>query len=440
MPTIDTAQSASFAYKAVSPDGRRTDGTMVAPDERAVVKELQRQGWVPISVSESRGRMMSTDLTAWATGGGVKFKHSQRAEFMRRLHQMLKAGISPSRAIATLGEEAPKDVGAMCAEMSEKILAGERMSDVLGEHRRAFDDVTVAYIRSGEESGTLPEATERLANLLAKRAALKSKIAGVTAYPKLVGGAILLLTIGIIAFLVPVYSKIYASFDATLPAPTRVLVWLSHHLLPVGLNTFPLGGFTLFYPTLEPFSLGFPVLVVGVALWVFLKKTRKNLRVGERIDRIKFRLPLLGKLSRLQALQRWASTLSGGLEAGVPLSSALALSAQASGSRWHKRVAPHLIEAVRSGRSIASEMYEHDDLYPANIRVMVATGEETGEVDSMLNSVAESLESDIDALIAGLSAKIEVALLLVLGGTVGGLLVVLYMPILNLASAVSKGI
>lgn len=436
----DGQNSRQFSYEAVSATGQRVKSTMMAPTATAVVAALQREGYVPVNVVEQKKSAGDIDLTAWITGGGVKLKWGARAEFARRLNQMLRAGISVPKALMSLAEDAPKGVSEMCVQMAEKVMSGIPLYEAMAEHPRAFDEVTVSYIEAGEQAGTLVTTTERLADMLGKRAALQSKIKGVTAYPKMVGGAIAVLVVGIIAFLVPMYAKIYASFNAELPAPTRALVWVADHFSPVSISSFDLGGLTVFLPVLHPFYIGSFLLYFILGIIIFRKKMKNNLEVGHKIDRIWYRLPIVGALSHKQTLQRWASTLGGSLATGVMMSRALELAAGAAGSRWHRYVAPELQEAVRTGRTISSEVALHPDLYPPNVRTMMSTGEETGELDTMLTSVADALDSDIDSIVAGLSAKIEVALLLVLAAVVGGLLMVLYMPILQLALTASKGL
>jgi len=431
--------SSAYRWWAVDPTGQRQSGQMVASSPEAVVRALARDGWVATRVQEKKTSVADADITAWITGGGVKLKLKARAEFARRLHQMLRAGIAVPKAILSMAEDAKADVAGMYTTIAEKVTGGSTLAAAMAEHPRAFDKVTVAYIASGEEAGTLVQTTERLAKMLANRAAVQTKIKGVTAYPKLVGAAIGLIVTGIILFLVPMYERIYSSFDAELPMPTQWLVWLSNHFIPVSFHRTEILGMTAAYPRPEPLNFLSWVLYLVVGWFVFRRKTKDNPQVGERLDRIKFRAPVLGKLAALQAMQRWASTLAGGLASGVALTRALELAADATGSVWHRNVAPLLVERVRTGRTISSEMLEHTDLYPPSVRTMVATGEATGEVDTMLDSVSASLESDIDALVAGLSAKIEIAMLIVLGVVVGLLLVALYLPVLGLATAATEG-
>lgn len=434
------SDSEIFSYKAVSPAGKRETGKMVAASQAAVVTALTREGWTPLEVHANSSSGLDLDLTAWFTGGGAKLKWADRAEFARRTYQLLRAGISLPKALLSLAEDAAPEVAEMYENLSERVLSGESLAVAMQDHPRAFDEVTISYVEAGEESGTLVETMGRLATMLSDRADLQSKIKGVTAYPKLIGGTIGLLVIGILLFLVPRFDEIYKSFDSELPGPTRALVWASDHFMPFSFHSAELFGFNAFYIRPEFFHIGSFLLYIAIAVIIFNRRTRDNPEIGERIDRIKFKMPVFGKLTKLQALQRWATTLAGGLVSGVPITRALELAAAASGSDWHKNIAPLLADRVRTGRTISSELANHSDLYPPSVRTMVSTGEESGEIADMLDSVATSLNSDIDAEVAGLSAQIEVALLIVLGVVVGGLLVILYMPILNLATAASDGL
>lgn len=431
--------SSMFTYKAVSPTGERQTGKMAGTSQAAVTATLVREGWTPLEVKEHQTTLLNFDIAAAITGGGVKLNWRQRSDFARRLHQLLRAGISLPRSLASLAEDAPPAIATMYESMAERITSGGDLADAMREHPRAFDDVTVAYIDAGESSGTLNETVERLSQMLAERASLQSKIKGVTAYPKLIGGAIGLLVMGIIMFLVPKFQEIYESFDSQLPAPTQALVWVSEHTLPVSFPKITIFGFDAVYPRPEPFNFGSILIYLAIGAFFLRRKVKSDPAWGQKANQIMYRLPVFGNLIKLQTLQRWSITLAGGLQSGVPITKAIELAAASSGSQWHKNIAPALAERVQTGRSISSEMTNHPDLYPPSIRTMVSTGEDTGELPEMLDSVAESLTSDIDAEIAGLAAKVEVALLVVLGVVVGGLLIILYLPILGLASAVQGG-
>lgn len=412
--------SQSFSYVGIDPDGTRRTGVMSASSEGAVVRTLSDDGWVPISVKPS-GAGLNMDLSRLSVGSGEpKMKIQELSVFARSFHQLLKAGISVQRSLVSLSQEAPPLKQQMLIDISEKIGAGVPLSEAMASYPKCFDNIFCAYIEAGEQSGTLVETTKRLSVMLAKRAELRQKIKQVTAYPKLVGLAILVLVTGILIFLVPQYQKIYDQFDAKLPAPTQLLVNLA------GIFPFVLVG----------------MAIIGTGLFFFYRSLTQKVELGERIDRVRFRVPIFGKLAHRQTLYRWATTFSGAISAGVPLTTSLALAAQASGSYWQLMLVPRLQGTIMGGRKLGEEISEEGltDLYPASLRTMIRTGEDTGELPKMLDSVAEQIDDEIDTIVAGLSAQIEVALLLVLGVVVGGLLAVLYLPILKLATTVGAGL
>ena len=434
-PAKKASTSKTYVWTGIDATGKRVKRQkVVAPSEGAAVAALRAEGYLPTSLelASSGGLNMEIGPT------GVKYSFAQRAEFARRLHQMLRAGISVPKALMSMAEDAKPAVAKMMTEMAEVVASGKPLSTALKDHPRAFDDVFIAYVSSGEEAGTLAETMARLSTLLAKRAAMQARIKAVMAYPKMVGGTVIVIVFGIIAFLVPSFAKIYAQFGATLPKPTLALVWLSDHMLPLSVKMIS-DPFPFILPVPKPFNIMSVVAYLVIGWVLFRRRTRGDLQVGRKLDRIKFKAPVMGSLWHKSSLFQWASTLSGALAAGVPLTRALDLSSAASGSDWQKLAGYKFAEAVRTGRPISAAMAEEPDLYPPSVRTMVATGEQTGEVDQMLESVAMSLDEEVESLVGGLSAKMEVALLLVMGVVVGGLLIVLYLPILGLATTASKG-
>lgn len=437
-PAVVNASPQTFAYEAVSPTGQRTKAKMTATSARAVAIALKADGWVPIKVTAVKEGGLHTDVGDILGSRPLKFDHRELADFASQLHQLLKAGVSVARALQALGEEAEPKRQAMCADLADKVSNGIPLSDALSEYPRAFDLIFRAYISAGELSGTLVQTTERLAVMLDRRSKMALKIKSVTAYPKLVSAAIFFIVLGIMLFLVPMYADIYGSFGAELPRPTQILVNISNEILPISASfqfDFPPIYNIRFHP-LSPLLWG-GLIFAGIKY--ALHRTKDDPQVGIFLDKISYKMPIFGGLNKRNSLFRWASTLAGGIDSGVPLASALELSAKTSGSRWQLAILPDLQDAVRSGKPLSEGLALHRELFPPNLRAMVTTGEVTGELASMLDSVASSIDSEIDALIAGLSAKIEVALLMIMGVVVGALLAVLYLPILNLATTVGSG-
>lgn len=488
----------SFEYVAASASGLRHKGKMQATSAAAVSSALQADGWMPLSITETSGTGLNTDLTAMFGSGekAVRLTVSEAAAFFRQTAELLRAGVAMTFILDALGEEASPKIKKICDGLGERIAAGVPLSEAMLMFPDAFDKVTRAYIASGETSGTLPETMGRLARTMEKRNELRLKIKSVTAYPKMVGFAIAGIVFAILRFMVPMYEGIYQSFGSELPAPTKLLIGASKNMLPVGFDgTFPtpfflsdvavtpigfLGrvvfmvGFIVGLETLRNragkdssirktimtwfflawvtvFAGNYRILPIGFLIWAvaigsvvgfkrFLRSGDQNPARARIVDRVRFRLPAFGEMNRLNAIFQWSTTMSGALSSGVSLTRALVLAGATSGSRWHNAVAENLQASVMGGRPLSESLAEHADLYPPSLRAMIATGEVTGDLSTMFDSISRATESEIESLVAGLSAKVEVLLLIVMGLVVGTLLVALYLPILNLATAASGGL
>lgn len=401
-----------YRYKAIDPNGNRVDAKMIASGEDDVLDALRRMNMVPLSVSRADRFTLDGDLlTAIRGTNAAKMSTAQLSQFTRQLYQLLRSGIPITAAMQTLAEDPPSEaVGEVLQTVADRLVSGVPLAEAFAGFPKVFNEVFIAYMAAGETSGNLVEVTERLAAILDKRAEITRKVKAVSMYPMLVGAIIVLMIAAIVLFIVPKYVQIYESLDAQLPGPTRLVVALSTY-------------FPLVVAALAGATFGF----------ITWNRSKKNdLKVGERIDRIKFRMIIFGKLFKKLALYRFASTMGGALDSGVQTYDALALSARASDSRWVRAVTPDLQRAVREGRPLTTALIDHDDLFTPTLRKMVATGEETGDLGSMFGNVAEALRDEIDLQISTMSAKIEVALLVGMGVSVGGILAAMYLPILQL--------
>lgn len=412
----------TFQYEAITPAGNRIKGSrarMVAYNKEIVRRELLDQGFIPISITQVNPKGLNRSLGS-SGPQRLKMKTSVIAAFTRQLHELLRAGIAAPRALASLAEEAPTPaLQQLCMDLSTKVTSGVTLGEAFGAYPRAFNEIYCAYLAAGERTGAIVEATGRLAKLLERQAKMRSKIIAVATYPILVGAIILLLMIGIMVFLVPQFANVYASFGADLPKPTQTLINISQKM-----------------PTYLAVAAG----LIFLARTQFKRSVKKSKKFAMRVDKIKYRLPMFGKLFHRIALYRWSTTLAGALDAGLPQTQALEISAAASGSHWIKAVSPSFIDAITAGRPLSSLIADTGRLYPPQVRTMVNTGESSGELPRLLESAAESMDSDIEAMVATMGSKIEVLLLLFLASSVGAILVVLYLPILSLASSVGKSL
>lgn len=496
-PAFATGSSQKhFEYEAVTASGVRRKGKISGMSQQAVSQALQADGLMPIMLRPASNSGLNKDLTSMMGGSQKRLRLTvpETAAFFRQVSELLKAGVPISRVLVALSEEASPKMVAICQGLLEKINAGVPLSEAMQAFPDAFDEVTRSYVSAGESSGTLPETMSRLARILEKRNEMRLKIKAVTAYPKMVGGAIALIVGAILMFLVPRYQAIYADFGSELPLPTRILVAVSDNLFPVkpelSLSPFFLSGQPInplsvlgrivfavafivitesmrnragkdpkisrtvlkwvFVLTVTVFATGYVFYPTSAIVWGIILATifgvryvmtmpTDNIKLAERVDTIRFRIPIFGGIIRRNALFQWASTMGGALSSGVPLTQALALAGATAGSRWYALAAQNLDGQVRAGKPLSEALATFPGLFSPSTRAMVSTGETTGDLATMFVNIASTTDSEIDSLVAGLSAKVEVALLLVMAVVVGGLLVALYMPIIQLATTVGGG-
>lgn len=401
-----------FRYKAIDPNGQRVEGKMIAGSEDDVLDALRRSQMLPLQVKRADRLSLDGDIMAVLRGTkAAKLSTGELSQFTRQLYQLLKAGIPITAAMQTMAEDPPNElVGEVFHTVADRLINGVALAEAFSGFPKVFNEVFVAYMAAGEESGNLVDATERLAAILDKRAEISRKVTAVSMYPMLVSAIIVLMIAAIIIFIVPKYVGIYESLDAQLPAPTRLVVAIS-----------------TWFPLVAAAAVG---AVAGFVAWN--RSKRDDLELGTKIDRVKFKIPIFGRMLKELALFRFASTMGGALDSGVQTFDALALSARSSDSRWVRAVTPDLQRAVREGRPLTTAMVDHDDLFTPQIRKMISTGEETGDLGAMFANAADALRDAIDLRISTMSAKVEVALLVGMGVSVGGILAAMYLPILQL--------
>lgn len=488
----------TFEYEAVTASGSRSKGKMQATSKESVVTALQTAGYMPLNIKKVSSTNWGSDITALL---GTKYQAKvflsieEQARMFRQIAELLRAGVSVNYIIQALGEEAPTNLKPVYEGLLERLNAGVPFSEALRSFGDTFDKTSHAYIESGEVAGTLGETMDLLAKSMERRAAVKSKIKGVTAYPKMVSMAIGSIVILIMKIMVPKYTEIYADMKSELPAPTQLLVKASDRLLPVtsdltfptpffladsiewGFMAFPArilffvgaimlsetmrqragkksttlkitlkvtlllmltlfaGNYDLYLPSLLPY-LFFIGILVGYKYVTTANSANKT--IAKSIDMIRFHVPIFGALNKLTALHQWVTTMHGASSSGVNLSKCVTLAGQTSGSLWYNSVSTDIRSSLLAGKQLHELMAEAPSLFPPGLRAMVATGELTGDLTTMFSNVARSVENEIDEKIAGLSAKVEVALLMVMGVVVGGILVALYLPVVNMAAVQSE--
>jgi type IV pilus assembly protein PilC len=300
------------------------------------------------------------------------------------------------------------------AEVRNSVEAGQSLSGALAKHPQTFPPLLVNMVRAGEVGGFLDAVLLQIAESLESEVKLRSKIKSAMTYPVVVFVIAILAVAGMLLFIVPIFAKMFSDLGGQLPAATRVLVFLS---------------VAMRYSA--PFILVFGI--VGAIVWGRVKNTDK---VREFVDPLKLKIPIFGNLFRKVALSRFSRNLGTMLSSGVPILQSLEIVGGTSGNVVIRDAAKAVEESVRKGETIAAPLAEHP-VFPPMVVQMLAVGEETGAIDTMLHKISDFYDDEVEATTEALTSLIEPLMIAVLGGVVGSMIIALYMPIFSVFNLIS---
>lgn len=400
----------SFAYHAVDTTGKKSQGLVDASDSVTAAKQLRQRGLTVVKLTEG-GKLSkgNAEIKIPGLGGGVKAR--DLTLFSRQFATMIGSGLTILRSLMILEEQVEsKNLKRIISEIASDIESGRSLSESMEKHPKAFDRLFVSMVRAGEVGGVLEMTLQRIASSLEAREALKRKIKSAMTYPTVVLIFALLAAIGMILFLVPVFSKMYEDLDSELPGITQFLVDLSN----TGKS--------------QPYLIPIPIVTP-----IFLFKFWTGRESGRRQwDRIKLRLPMkIGPIVQKVALARFSRTLSSLIASGVPMMQAVQVTGDTSGSSVIEDAMDDIIKSIEEGRTFSEPLRRHP-IFPSMVIQMAAIGEETGQMDSMLEKVAEFYEDEVDAAIKSLTSIVEPIMMIFIGGIVGFIIIALYMPMFAL--------
>ena len=397
----------TFTYVARTRDGQKKSGTLTAENRQAVVRSLQSQGLIADNVQE-RGKSA-------APKRGAKVKAAEILVFTRQLSTIVNAGLPLLQGLDILAEqtEDPR-FSRVLAEIGQDVEGGESFSDALKKHPRIFGDLYVSMVRAGEASGNLDNVLLQLADYLESMEELKRRIRAAMTYPVVAFSMILLIAAGLIIWVVPQFAEIFSSFDAELPAPTRLLIFISDILRSWKMLLV---------------IAAFIAAVMGLRMYGRTNAGRYN------IDKNMLKLPVFGKMLRKVAISRFARTLSTLTRSGVPILGALEIVERTAGNEVFARVVRKAGDAVRGGETLADPLARSGE-FPSMVTRMIGVGEKTGALEQMLGKISDFYDSEVKAAVDALTSLIEPILILMMGVVVGGIVIALFMPILQLSSLV----
>jgi type IV pilus assembly protein PilC len=401
---------ATFAFKAVDLAGIPSTGEIDGADKKTVTSELSAKGLKVMALEEKKsGLQMELRL------GPKRVKAAELTVMSRQLATMISSGMTLLRAFYVLEEQIENQMlRETVAAVREDIEAGLNFSDALERHPKVFNPLYVAMVRAGEAGGVLEESLERISDQLEKDDSLRRQVKSAMAYPTVVMSFAFLVLIGMIAFIVPVFIGVFEDFGGELPAITKFTVALSNMVTGQWyiLLALAIGG------------------VVGFRKW-------KSSSWGRpQWDAFRLRIPFsIGKTVQKIALARWSRTFSALYGAGVPIMQAIEVTGQTAGNAVVDKAMAAVIESVKSGGSIAAPLKDAP-IFPPMVAQMIAIGEETGNLDTMLSKVADFYEDEVAAAIKALTSILEPVMIVLVGGIVGFIVVAMYMPMFKVYDAI----
>jgi type IV pilus assembly protein PilC len=394
---------ATFAFKAVDLAGIPSRGEIEADSKQAVTDQLRQRGLIVLDILEEKKAMDVGDLLERFKG----VKTREVTIMTRQLSTMVSSGMSLLRAFYILEEQTEdKKLKQIIAQVRRDIEAGTSLSDALEKHPKVFNQLYTAMTRTGEAAGILEDVLLRVADQLEKADSLRRQVKAAMAYPMMIGIFSLGVLLALVAFLIPVFEKVFKEFGGDLPAITQFTVGLSH--LVTG------KWYLLIFGTVG--------LIFGFRQW-------KSSAWGRpQWDAFKLRIPAqIGQVIHKISLARWSRTFAGLVHAGVPILQAIQITGKTAGNTGLERAMEDVYESVKRGGTIA-EPLRQSGMFPTMVAHMVGVGEETGNLDGMLNKVADFYEDEVSAAVKALTSILEPVMIVMVGGIVGFIIVSMYMP------------
>jgi type IV pilus assembly protein PilC len=402
---------ATYAFKALDLSGSPTKGEMEASDKQAVASQLRTKGLIVVDIEEQQPANAG-DILARFKG----IKADELVVASRQLATMVQSGMSLLRALYVIEEQTENEkLRDIWIEIRKDVEAGLALSDALKRHPDAFNDLYIAMVQAGETGGILDQTLVRVATQLEKDAALKRQIKAAMMYPSLIGGFALLVLFALVAFLVPVFEKIFKDFGGDLPAITKVTVWLS--------NMVTQRWYLMF-------------AVVFAAIWLF--RLWKNSERGRmQWDRLKLKFPMkIGDIVQKIALARFSRTFSGLIAAGVPMLEAIDITGRTSGNRVVEKAMEDVRDSVKNGGTLTQPMTQVPEAFPVMVTQMIGVGEETGALETMLTKVADFYEEQVEAAVKALTSILEPIMIIFVGAIVGFIVIAMYLPMFKVYDSI----
>ncbi|MCP5057950.1 MAG: type II secretion system F family protein [bacterium] len=396
-----------YVWEGQTRQGGTKKGSIEAANEAAVMTQLRSQMIMPVSVkAKPKDILENINLLK------PKVTIRDQVIFTRQFATMIDAGLPLVQCLDILSAQNPnKTMKAILREIKVDVEQGSTFADALEKQPKTFDKLYVNLVRAGEIGGILDTILNRLAVYLEKADSLRRKVKGAMVYPT----TVLVVSIAVIALLlvkvIPVFQKMFEDFGGALPGPTQMVITISEFL--------------------QEWLVIMVAATVGV-LWLFMQARKRFPKFRFRTDAIFLRTPVFGPLLRKVAVARFTRTLGTMVSSGVPILDALEICAKTAGNLVIETAIMKTRSAISEGRTMA-EPLEEAGVFPGMVVQMIAVGESTGAMDTMLAKIADFYDEEVDNAVDALTALLEPLMMVFLGGTIGGMLIAMYLPIFKIA-------
>ena len=414
---------ATYKFEAMDTSGGEVKDSIEASNEEEAQQKIRQMGYFVTRLTEVATKKKK-DKSKKAEGrrkkgkvmtiGGVSTK--QLVTFTRQFSTLQDAGLPVLRSLKILeGQMKPGSLKNALIDVVDDVESGSTLSEAFGKHPKCFDRLYVNMVKAGEAGGALEVILRRLAEFKEKAQSLARRIKGAMVYPCVVIFVAVAILSFIMIFIIPKFEKIFEDFRMKLPWITEMLIGVSR-------------WFVRFWYVLPLFP---------VAIWLILKLIRLNRAGAYILDKIKLSLPVSGQIVEKTVVARTMRTLGTLIASGVPILEALAIVRETSMNVVFEEAYQRVYESIREGETIAQPLKESrlvDDM----VVNMIDVGEETGDLDTMLNKIAEVYDEEVDVLVESLISLLEPIMIVVLGFIVGTIVIALFMPLLALLEGLSN--
>jgi type IV pilus assembly protein PilC len=418
-----------YQYTAMDSGGKEQKGKIDAPNEDAVAASLKEQGMFPTSIKAAKtasGKKGGGKAAPKTGGGGSKksklnlnmsfgpmvIKRKELMVITRQLAILLDAGLPLIRALKTLERQSKNPaVKKVLGEAASSVEGGATFSEALSQHPKSFDKLYLNMVRAGEAAGAMESILERLAEFMEKAAKVAGKVKSAMVYPSVVLTIAIIITAGLMLFIVPKFKKIFSEL----------------------LEGEPLPGLTQFVMGISDFIKNDILTVIGilvgiVIIYVIVSKTKKGKYV---IDWVKYNIPLFGPIVSRSAISRFSRTLGTLMGAGVPVLNALSIVRDTAGNEVVSNGVQQVHDAVKEGEGMAAPL-AGTKIFPQMVISMIEVGEETGKLPEMLEKIAITYDEEVDNAVEGLTSMIEPIMMIGLALVVGTIVISLFMPMITI--------